>query len=224
MLGAAAGPMFVVAFTAIGARRTGYDWRRHAVSSLAAGEDGRLQRANFVLTGLLYAIAAPELARSARRVAGPRVVPVLVGAAGVGLVGAGVFVTDPVAGFPPGADVRGSGVDTRARVPQSRSGTLHNLSGVPVFAGIPVAAASCAVAAARRGEPGWAAVAAGACLLMTGCTALFGAAFGGAPGLAAHGGTFQRVSIATGFGWLTTLSIRSLVAPRGQGRAACSRA
>lgn len=35
--GVVAGPLFVSGFTAIGARRAGYDWRRHAVSSLADG-------------------------------------------------------------------------------------------------------------------------------------------------------------------------------------------
>ncbi|MHB1835858.1 MAG: DUF998 domain-containing protein, partial [Solirubrobacteraceae bacterium] len=46
--GVVAGPLFVTAFTAIGARRAGYDWRRHAVSSLADGRGGRAQRANFM--------------------------------------------------------------------------------------------------------------------------------------------------------------------------------
>jgi hypothetical protein len=45
---------FVSGFTAIGARRAGYDWRRHAVSSLAEGRGGWLQRADFALTWLLY--------------------------------------------------------------------------------------------------------------------------------------------------------------------------
>jgi hypothetical protein len=41
--GVVAGPLFVSSFTAIGARRAGYDWRRHAVSSLADGRAGWLQ-------------------------------------------------------------------------------------------------------------------------------------------------------------------------------------
>ena len=49
--GVVAGPAFVSAFTAIGARRAGYDWRRHAVSSLADGREGRTQRANFMIAG-----------------------------------------------------------------------------------------------------------------------------------------------------------------------------
>ena len=72
--GVVAGPLFVSSFAVIGARRAGYDWRRHAVSSLAAGQGGWSQRANFALTGALYCIAAHGLARSPRRTVGPRVV------------------------------------------------------------------------------------------------------------------------------------------------------
>jgi Protein of unknown function (DUF998) len=56
--GVAAGPVFVGVFTVLGARRAGYDWRRHAVSSLAVGREGWGQRANFMLVGGLYCVAA----------------------------------------------------------------------------------------------------------------------------------------------------------------------
>jgi hypothetical protein len=104
-LGAIAGPLFVTAFTVIGAKRAGYDWKRHAVSSLGTERNGWTQRLNFVLTGIMYVFAASGLARSSRNVVGSRLVPALVGAAGVGLIGSGVFVTDPVGGFPPPSTV-----------------------------------------------------------------------------------------------------------------------
>jgi hypothetical protein len=53
--------VFVTAFTAIGATRSGYDWQRYPVSSLAIGRRGWLQRANFILAGVLYSCAAPAL-------------------------------------------------------------------------------------------------------------------------------------------------------------------
>lgn len=56
--GVVAGPVFVSVFTVIGARRAGYDWRRHAVSSLGYGREGWPQRANFMLVGGLYCLAA----------------------------------------------------------------------------------------------------------------------------------------------------------------------
>ena len=93
--GVVAAPLFITAFTAIGAKRPGYDWRRHTVNSLATGDRGWQQRANFGLAGVLLFIAARGLGRCPRRSVGPRVVPALVAAAGPGLIGSGLFITDP---------------------------------------------------------------------------------------------------------------------------------
>lgn len=213
-LGAIAGPLFVGAFTAIGERRAGYDWRRHAVSSLGAGHPGWPQRSNFMLTGSLYLVAASGLARAPRRVVGARVVPVLVGAAGAGLIGAGVFVTDHLAGFPPSSDGNDAGPDVTPRAAPSRSSTLHDLSAIPVFVGIPVAGMVSSVSSARKREYRWAGYSVASSLLMVAASVLFGAAFGGAPRLVAKGGIFQRISIAAGFGWLTALSLRALASLR----------
>jgi Protein of unknown function (DUF998) len=49
--GAAAGPLFVGTFIVLGSRKAGYDAQRHPISSLALGQGGWLQRANFVTTG-----------------------------------------------------------------------------------------------------------------------------------------------------------------------------
>ena len=149
--GVVAGPLFVSGFTVIGAKRAGYDWRRQAVSSLAAGRGGWSQRANFALTGALYCIAAHGLARSERRTGAPRVVPALIFGVGVGLVGSGLFVTDPVAGFPPSSRDQ-DGPDRALSVSPSRSGKLHNLCAIPIFAGIPVSALVSARSAAGAGS------------------------------------------------------------------------
>ena len=207
--GVIAGPMFVSAFTALGARRAGYDWRRHAVSSLAFGREGWGQRANFMLVGALYCVAARGLARSSGRVAGPAVVPALVFAAGVGLIGSGVFVTDPVAGFPPDHAPAGA-LDAAAEVAPTRNGQLHNLCAIPIFVGIPLAALAGAGSAVRRREYRWAAYCAATAIGMASACALFGAAFDGVPMLVPCGGVFQRMSIATGFAWLSVLSFRAL--------------
>jgi len=209
--GVVAGPLFVSSFTVIGARRAGYDWRRHAVSSLAAGKGGWSQGANFALTGALYCIAAHGLARSPRRSGAPRVVPALIFGVGVGLVGSGLFVTDPVAGFPPPASDQ-DGADRALPVAATRSGKLHNVCAIPIFAGIPVAALISATSAARSAEYRWASYSAGSALSMMSAFVLFGAAFGGKPHLAGRGGVFQRISVTAGFGWLSALSLRGLSA------------
>jgi hypothetical protein len=139
----------------------------------------------------------------------------VVGAAGIGLIGSGVFVTDPMGGFPrvtPGAD--GSGNAVLAETATTREGPLHNVCAVPIFAGIPLAGLASAVAAKRRGHYRWAYYSAASSTVMVGSFVLMGGAFGGIPRLAGKGGVFQRISIASGFGWLTALSLRALSSPR----------
>jgi hypothetical protein len=207
--GVAAGPLFVSGFTAIGARRSGYDWRRHAVSSLADGRGGWLQRANFMVTGSLFCIAAHSLALSPKQTVGPRVVPALMFGVGGGLIGSGLFVTDPVAGYPPSPSDHDQADRTLPGSP-TREGTLHNLCAIPIFAGIPIAALACATSAVRMTKYRWASYSAGSAIAMASASVLFGAAFGGAPRLASRGGLLQRVSITTGFAWLSALSLRAL--------------
>ena len=168
--GVLAGPLFAGAFTAIGATQEGY-WRRFPVSLLAIGRQGWLQRANFILAGALYSFAAGGLARCPRRQVGPGAVPVLVAGVGVGLIGSGVFVMDPVGGFPPGT------VDEERAV--------------------------------RGRDYRWAYYSVGSSLTMVVSFLIFGRAYGSASGLAGRGGIFQRISIASGFGWLTALSLRA---------------
>ena len=198
------------AFTAIGAARSEYDWQRLPVSALAIGRHGWLQRVNFVVAGVLYSCAGRGLRHSASRRVGPRAVPALVTGVGVGLIGSGLFVTDPVGGFPP----RTSGAsadqaDSAATVP-TLAGQLHNLFAFPVFAGIPVAAMASAATALRIRDYRWACYSAGSSVAMVGSFVLFGRAVAGASRLPGKGGIFQRLSIAAGCGWLTAVSLRAL--------------
>ena len=208
--GVLAGPLFVVAFMAIGAKRPRYDWHRYTVSSLGAGDQGWQQRANFIVAGVLYSYAARGLSRSPRGTVYPRAVPALVAAAGIGLIGSGVFVTDPLGGFPPVEPREDGSNGAPADTAPTREGTLHNVCAIPIFAGIPIAGLASAAVAARRRDYGWATYSAGSSLLMVGSFALMGRAFGGVPGFVGKGGLFQRISIASGFGWPTALSLRAL--------------
>ncbi len=133
--GLAAGPVFVTTFLAEGARREHYRPSRHPVSSLALGSRGRVQTANFAVTGTLVLAGAAGLARAADPVLASRAGQALIGAAGAGLIGSAVFATDPVSGYPPGTP--------DALTQPSRTGTLHNLAAVPIFAGLPAAAFTC---------------------------------------------------------------------------------
>jgi hypothetical protein len=200
--GLAAGPVFVTAFLLEGAVRDGYRPLRHPVSSLALGSRGWVQAANFAVTGTLFLAGAAGLSRAGDPATGTQAGPALIGAAGAGLIGAGVFPTDPVSGYPPGTP-------GAPRVP-SRTGTVHNLAAIPVFLGLPAAALCYGRWSFRAGRPGFGLYSAGTAITMLATMALAAAGFGQAPRLVNLGGLFQRASIVTGFTWLTVLSARAL--------------
>ena len=101
--GIAAGPVLGLTWLVQGLVRDGYDFSRHPMSLLALGEGGWVQIANFGVTGALMLGCAAGLRRVLTSGPGARWAPRLVAAIGAGLVGAGVFTTDPGAGFPAGA-------------------------------------------------------------------------------------------------------------------------
>jgi uncharacterized protein DUF998 len=199
--GVAAGPIFAAVFLVEGAVRDGYRPLRHPVSSLALGPRGWIQTGNFAVTGTLFLAGAAGLARAGDRAVG-RAAPALIGAAGAGLIGAAVFPTDPVSGYPPGTP------DAPAR--PTRTGIAHNLAAVPVFLGLPAAALAAGWRCWRAGQHRFGLYSAGTAVTMLTTTALAGAGFGQSPRLVNFGGLFQRVSIITGFAWLTALSAQAL--------------
>ncbi|SDU75963.1 DUF998 domain-containing protein [Jiangella alkaliphila] len=97
--GVVAGPLYVATVVGQYLLRDGYDPTRHAASVLANGDYGWVQITNFVVAAALTVAAAVGLARTG--LAGTWA-PRLVGVFGVSLLAAGVFVADPVEGFPPG--------------------------------------------------------------------------------------------------------------------------
>ncbi|MEQ4720210.1 DUF998 domain-containing protein [Nonomuraea sp. B19D2] len=200
LCGAIGGPLFVIAFLIEGATRTDYDPLRHPVSSLALGPSGWMQIANFVVTGVLMLFFAVGLRRALHAAGrGSTWGPLLVGAYAIGLIGAGVFVTDPVGGYPLGTPVQGV---------RTWHGALHDFPfSLLVFAAL---AASCLVFARRFagwGERGWAVYSAVTGALIVIGFLLSGQAFAQVPGLLQIGGLLQRLTIAVGWGWLTLLAL-----------------
>jgi hypothetical protein len=194
--GAIASPLFVAAFLIEGATRAYYDPLRHPVSSLAFGDSGWTQRANFLVTGLLMLAFAIGLRRALRPLAGSTWGPLLVGACAIGLLGAGIFVADPMNGYPPGTPDK--------RLDYSTHGVLHDLSSTLVFLGLPVA---CFVFSR------WLIYSAVTAVVFLGAFILSSAGFGQAEGLVDLAGLFQRVTLIVGFGWLTLLAVRFLRSP-----------
>lgn len=133
LAGGIIGPViFVVVFLVEGATRSGYDPMRQFVSLLSLGDQGWQQVANFLVSGALIIGGAVGLRKA--MVTGPGALwgPILIGLAGVGLVLAAVFTTDPAQGYPPGAP---SGLPTSYTL----HAQIHQLASSFVFLGLPIA-------------------------------------------------------------------------------------
>jgi hypothetical protein len=160
----------------------GYQPMRHPVSSLALGQHGWFQVANFAVTGGLYLASSIGLRRAG--VADSRVGPFLVGAAAAGLLGAGAFRTDPVSGYPPGTPDVLPGYTTL--------GALHDTFSAPTFLALPVATLAYAGGFLRRGNRGWAVYSAVSGLSMLAAFALASIGFSQRQGLVEYAGALQR--------------------------------
>ena len=198
--GELAGPLFVASFVIEGARRDGYLPRRHPVSALSLGESGWTQKVSFLVTGTLTSAFALGVRRSLHPGRSSASVTTLVGAIGFGLLGAGVFTTDPINGYPPGsADV--------ATV-RTRAGHLHDLSAVLIFAAVPAACFAYSLHCAADGDRTWAGYSATTGVAFTTAWALAAGGFNQAPRLVENSGLFQRVAIVTGFSCMSALAAR----------------
>src|SRR4030095_2407494 len=100
--GVIAGPLFTSAWIAEGATRANYNPLRHPVSSLALGDYGWVQSSNFIVAGLLMLACSVGLRLVLGSQKGSTWGPLLIAIWAVGLIGAGIFITDPVSGYPLG--------------------------------------------------------------------------------------------------------------------------
>ncbi|MGQ5261055.1 DUF998 domain-containing protein [Micromonospora sp. ZYX-F-536] len=129
--------------------RSGFDLRRHALSSLTLGDLGWLQVVAFVGTGLLAVAFAVGLWRALRPGRAGTLGPLLVGVYGVAMVGGGIFVPDPALGWPPGAP---AGLPEQA----STGSILHTVCGAAAFLSLIAAGLLFARRFAGQRRRGWA--------------------------------------------------------------------
>ena len=203
--GAIAGPLFTLSWFVQGLSRAGYDPMRYPISSLSMGASGWIQIGTFLITGLLFLAFGIALRNLLRGPSGSVWGPVLIMLLGIGLMGAGIFVTDPLNGYPAGTPI----------LPTERTthGILHDLFGIPVFLGLPIAGFVFGRFFARRGEGNWAWYSR---LSGIGMFAVFFVARLGFrmldtyPDLAANFGLLQRITLIIGFAWATLLAVHML--------------
>ncbi|MDO3700940.1 DUF998 domain-containing protein [Micromonospora sp. C28SCA-DRY-2] len=149
LAGALAGPLFLASAIAQMVTREGFDITRHPISQLATGSLGWIQIATFVLAGLGGLALAAGIRRTITEGIGRRLLPILVGIFGAGLVVAGVFTMDPEHGFPVGTP---DGPVAR----MSWHSVVHSAAAATAFTALAVAAIVLAVRCVRR-RAGWAA-------------------------------------------------------------------
>ncbi len=178
-----------------GATRPGYEPWRNFVSQLSTGERGWLQIANFIVCGTLVLAGSLGL----RRTHGPRVLTAIIGVLGLSLIIAGIFVTDPGLGYPPGERV----------LPRpTLHDTIHQLVSLPAF--LALGTAPIAGALQIRSSRSWAVYS-----VLSGIVSL--ASFAAMIAVAAQEervvsgaaiGLLQRVSILAAFVWLSAFFAR----------------
>jgi hypothetical protein len=165
-----------------------------------------MQRINFVISGLLLFAFAIGLRRILQPLKGSVWGPWLIGLAGIGFIGAGLFVADPLNGYPPGTPL----------IPTERTvhGLLHDLFGVPVFLGLPIACFVFRRQFTRMREPGWAVYSVLNGLVMLTAFVLTSLGFNQVPDFADLAGLFQRLTVTIGLSWILLLAIHFLMSPR----------
>jgi hypothetical protein len=193
--GLLAGPFYLVVSLIEALTRPGYRLTRHDLSLLANGPFGWIHIAVLVLTGLMTIAAAVGLSRAVAGKPGSMWGPRLVTGYGLGLTGAGVFVADPMNGFPPGIP---DGPPAHPTV----HGFLHVLTGGCGFLCLIAATFVLARMFARTGRTGWAWYS-----RVTGIAFLTGFA-----GIASGSSSAPVVlgfwaAVTAAFGWLAALSL-----------------
>ncbi|TFV48931.1 DUF998 domain-containing protein [Blastococcus sp. TF02A-35] len=193
------GPLAAVVYLASGVTqgltRDGFDLGRHSLSLLANGPHGWIHVTTLVVTGLMTIAAAVGVQRALRGAADRTWAGRLLAGYGLALVLGGVFVADPMDGFP-------LGTPAGAPVEPTLGGVLHLAAGGLGFACLVAAAVSLARRFAREGRTRWAASSA-----VTGAVVLAGfagVAGGGASPLAVAG---LWAAVVTGWAWVAAVSV-----------------
>jgi len=191
----AIGPLLnIVVILILGAARSHYSAWQIPDSSLELGAGGWIQITNYIVTGALLVGFAIGLRRVLRTGRGSTWGPILLGIYGLTFIGAGIFVTDPVLGYPPGASST-----------PTFHGTLHDLFGQLQFISLAVA---CFVLARRDAAApfgrGWSWYSLATGLLVAASDVFFVLTFE----LDGPAGLIERIGIIGGCSWIALLAIR----------------
>ena len=198
--GAFGPPVFMAVVFIEGATRPDYSAWHNFISSLSQGEEGWMQVTNFVVFGALAFCFAIGLRRVLRPGPGSTWGPRLLGAFGLGHIGAGLFVCDPILGYPPGVPTPST---------PTLHGALHMLLSLVVFTSLPAACFVLARRFARDAEwGGWRFYSIATAILVIVFFITTDAV--ASPNPNAPAGLFQRLAMLTGWSWVSLLAFRLL--------------
>jgi hypothetical membrane protein len=204
----AIGPLlFAIIFLIEGATRPGYNPWRTTISTLSLSDQGWMQIANFHLFGLLTLCFAVGLKRVFKTGLASSSAPILFAIIGVGLILAGIFVTDPCLGYP---------TSSPANLSESLHGTIHNLAALAVFLALP---ATCFVLGRRFAQdPAWrdwskVSMITGSLVLIffTWFFTSVSASADAIPGEEVHTGLLERITSIIGCVWMSALAFRLIL-------------
>lgn len=199
LFGAIACPLFIIVVLIEGAIRPNYNSLLYPLSSLSIGNTGWTQILNFIFTGILLVIFSFGLKQVCNSDKVKSRGPLLIRLVGIGLIGAGVFVTDPIFGYPS---------DKPLVLRQfTFHGHLHDGFSMLVFICLPWACFAFREYFITQDKKGWAnySTYTGYAMIVTFIITSMG--FKQLSGFVNYAGLFQRVCISIGWTWVTLLSI-----------------
>jgi hypothetical protein len=200
--GTLACPLFIALVLIQGAKRPDYNSFLYPLSSLSIGKSGWIQVSNFIATGTLLILFSIGLNKVFRSSGVKSHAQLLIGLVGIGLIGAGIFVTDPIFGYP---------ADKPLILKQfTIHGHLHDAFSTLVFICLPWTCFVFRKCFRVKGEPGWATY---SVLTGFGIIIMFiitSAGFQQLPGFVNFAGLFQRLCVFTGLMWIALTSLHLL--------------
>ncbi len=190
--------LFIVVFLVQGQLRDGYTAMKFPISSLSIGQSGWIQITNFIVSGSLIFLFAIGFRQATPLLKNSLWTSRLIGAVGLGLVGAGLFSSDPVFGYPT--------TEPLAIAQFTIHGHLHDFFSIFVFVCLPIAIFKIRNRFKEATNNSWATYSLLSGIGMLTFFIFAGVGFKQVTGLVEFAGVFQRLSLTIGFVWMAAIS------------------
>jgi hypothetical protein len=192
-------PVFMITVLIEGALRPGYQSLLYPLSSLSIGDTGWIQIANFIYIGLSIVLFSWGLKKITGEYTEKFKGPVLIRLVGIGMIGAGIFSTDPIFGYP---------TDQPMVLRQfTIHGHLHDAFSMLVFICMPWACFVFKKYFTVNGQHIWAQYSVYTAYGIIVAFILASMGFKQLTGFVSYAGLFQRICVSLGLAWLTSISI-----------------